>query len=116
MLKEGMQWLAEQRDAFLSRGVTYQRGVNSVGIRAMLARGEFQLVDEQTGLVRRVETRDFIVRREQLEKLGIFPPVPGDRMWVDGIFYEVNSVSGMPCWRTDDEHGVMVRVHALEVG
>lgn len=112
---EAMHWLAEQREVFLARDVSYQRGVNSVVLRAMFGRGEFQLADERTGLVRIVQTRDFIVRRQLMERLGLFPPVPGDRLWADGTAYEVNSVSGMPCWRADDEHGVMIRIHALEI-
>ena len=112
---DAMRWLAEQREVFLARDVSYQRGANSVDLRAMFGRGEFQLADERTGLVRIVQTKDFIVLRERMERLGLFPPVPGDRIWADGITYEVNSVSGMPCWRTDDDCGVMIRIHAMEV-
>jgi hypothetical protein len=122
MLGQGSAWLEDQRHKHLSRSVVYQRGEESIELAATIGRTEFEQVD-QSGMVNKIESRDFLVRRSDLI-LGGAPslPKPGDRIREtsdEQIFiYEVMSPLGgnEPPFRYSDPNRHTLRIHTKHVG
>ena len=83
LLERGSAWLQEQRHAHMSRAVVYERGADSVALNATVGRTVFEQVDEAAvGIIHRIESRDFLVRRGDLVLAG---PM-GDDGRLRGIF------------------------------
>ena len=60
MLKDGAEWLANQRRAFMTRTVTYERGNDSVELPATIGQTDFNLTDDYGAAIRYV-SRDFLI-------------------------------------------------------
>jgi len=107
------------RQAHLSRTVTYQRGVDSVGIAATLGSTTYEVADE-AGVIVQAKATDFIVSAEALV-LGGAPTKPqvGDRIRVPSgdkvLVFEVLDLGGAGHYRPSDPHGRMLRIHAKQV-
>ena len=125
MLGQGSAWLEDQRHKHLSRPVVYQRGEESIELAATIGRTEFEQVD-QSGLVNKIESRDFLVRRSDLILDGA-PSLPkaGDRIREvnsEHVFiYEVMSPlggpsGGEPPFRYSDPDRHTLRIHTKHVG
>ena len=122
MLGQGSTWLEDQRHKHLSRPVVYQRGEESIELAATIGRTEFEQVD-QSGLVNKIESRDFLVRRSDLILAGA-PSLPksGDRireMSGEQVFiYEVMSPLGgnETPFRYSDPNRHTLRIHTKHVG
>jgi hypothetical protein len=65
LLAQGAAWLEGQRHQHLTRTVMYERGANSVELATTIGRTEFEQADEY-GVVRRTESRDFLIRTADL--------------------------------------------------
>jgi len=122
LLEHGGAFLDGQRHAHMSRPVVYHRGDASVELGATIGRTEFEQADE-SGLIHRVESRDFIVRAADLD-LGDGPVLPraGDRihetMGPSVFAYEVTApgvAGGQPPWRYSDPYRKALRIHTKHI-
>jgi hypothetical protein len=119
LLEQGSAWLESQRHAYMTRAVVYVRGVESVELNATIGRTEFEQ-DTGQGGIRRIESRDFLVRGEDLILTG-GPALPkaGDRIreTVDSVtyVYEVMAPGGEPPYRYSDCYRRTLRIHTKHV-
>ena len=115
LLGKAAAWLDDQRVRHLSRPVTYARGEHSVEVQAAVGRTEFE-VDNGTGILEKVESRDFLIRTSDLVLGGQnVLPERGDRIreTKDGLtyVYEVMAPGREPCWRYSDPYRRALRIH-----
>lgn len=126
LLEQGATWLNQQRHEHLSRPVIYQRGEASVTLQATIGRTEHE-VENGYGVLEKVETRDFIVRAEDLVLNGsAVLPKRGDRIiephGADGeaaLTYEVmapGTRSGSSHFKYADAYRHSLRIHTKHVG
>ena len=119
LLEKGSTWLEDQRTRHLTRLVTYQRGTNSVGVKATIGRTLFEQADD-FGVIQKTESRDFLVLTVDLVLNGErVLPKPGDRvreMQGDQVFiYEVMAPGTEPPFRYSDAYRQTVRIHTKHV-
>lgn len=119
LLQQGAAFLDDQRHAHLTRTVTYERGAGSVDLAATVGRTVFEQADE-SGFIRKVESRDFLVRRVDLILNGsVTLPKGGDRVReADGSqtqVYEVMAPGGEPPFRFSDPFRRTLRIHTKHV-
>jgi hypothetical protein len=120
LLAQGAAWLEEQRHQHLTRTVKYERGAESVELAVTIGRTEFEQADEY-GVVRRTESRDFLVRTQDLVIGGAqVLPKAGDRIReTDGAtayVYEVMAPGSEPPYRYSDPYRLTLRIHTKHVG
>jgi len=111
-----VDWLDGQREAHLSRPVTYQRGGESIQIAATLGATSLEVVDDAGTTVRSPQT-DFIVSAAALVLGGIAAaPLVGDRISMPSggktLVYEVLALPDGRHYRPCDSGGRMLRIHA----
>lgn len=82
---------------------------------AKIGKTLFRTDDIASGVVMRIEQRDFIVRTADFAAIG--EPEKGDEIAWDGKLYLVSAPDGEPCWRwhTRQSHTQM-RIHAKYMG
>ena len=119
LLNTGAAWLEEQRHQHLTRTVMYERGADSVELAATVGRTEFEQADEY-GVVRRTESRDFLVRTQDLVIGGALAlPKSGDRVrettGATAYVYEVMAPGGEPPFRYSDPKRLTLRIHTKHV-
>lgn len=119
LLQHGAAFVDGRRHTHLTRTVTYQRGAGSVDLAATVGRTVFEQADE-SGFIRRVESRDFLVRRTDLVLDGSHTlPKAGDRVREpDGPqtqVYEVMAPGGEPPFRFSDPYRKVLRIHTKHV-
>ena len=119
LLQQGVDWLDQQREAHLSRPVTYQRGGESVEIAATLGVTSVEIADEAGATVQSPQT-DFIISADALVLGGVVvTPLVGDRVSVlsgdKTLVYEVLSLPDGRHFRRCDGSGRMLRIHAKQV-
>ena len=126
LLDRGAAFLDAQRHQHLSRPVLYRvggRGTDEKEVQATIGKTEFEQADD-AGLIHRVESRDFLVRTEDLD-LGAGPILPraGDQVretvGVGGtnvFVYEVNAPGGQPPFRYSDPYRRTLRIHTKYIG
>lgn len=123
LLEQAAGWLADVREANLSRTVEYCRAGLTVQVAATAGRTTFELEDS-TGVVHRLESRDFLVSADKLVLGGetVLPqagdrvrePVgaqTGGRMAGQVMVYEVLAPGGEDCWRFGDAYRRTLRIH-----
>lgn len=122
LLKRAATWLADRREALLSRPVTYARGNSSVEVPATVGKTVFRLDARDGSGVIVVATRDYLVRATDLVLNGA-PTLPrrgdqvresdGDRV----ITHEVSSPGGASGgeWRYSDPQRVTLRIHTQQI-
>lgn len=122
LLDRGSAFLEDQRHRHMTRPVVYRRGATTKELPATVGRTVFEQMDaDGTGLLRRVESRDFLVRAADLD-LGSGPTTPraGDQIREarDGrvLVYEVNAPGGEPPFRSSDPFGRTLRIHTKHIG
>lgn len=86
-------------------------GGGELPVRAVVGRTVFRSTDE-SGIWTRIETRDFIVPREQIPS----EPQVGDEIAFLGQTYEVLAPAGEPAWRWSDAFHTAYRIHAKHTG
>lgn len=120
LLEQGSAFLEDQRHRYMTRPVTYRRATDDVTLPATIGRTVFEQADDR-GLVSRIESRDFLMRAEDLVLAGA-PALPkaGDvvREDQDGrtFVYEVMAPGGEPPFRFSDPYRRTIRVHTKHVG
>ena len=119
LLRAGSDWLLDQLKTHASRTVTYERGVDSVDVPAVIGRTVFE-IDDDHGAIERFESRDFLVQAADLVLAGI-PATPerGDRVReTEGsvtYVYEVMAPAGQPHWKFSDAFRRTFRIHTKHV-
>ena len=119
MFKRGMAWLEEQRVGCMSETVTYHRGTDWVEVQATIGKTEFE-VDKGTGILQRIESRDFLILAADLILAGQeIEPQRGDRIREtcgDKVYvYEVLAPENEDCWRHSDPFKKTLRIHTKQV-
>lgn len=120
LLQQGVDWLDQQREAHLSRPVTYQRGGESVQIAATLGSTSVEVADDAGATVQSPQT-DFIISADALVLGGVVvTPQVGDRISVPSsgdktLVYEVLALPDGRHFRRCDGSGRMLRIHAKQV-
>lgn len=120
MLQKGAQWLSGKRHAHMTIAVVYRRGTESTELLATIGKTEWDQADE-FGIVRRFESRDFLVRSADLILGGVtVQPEAGDQVVETALggslVYEVMAPGGAPPWRYSDTYRSTIRVHTKHVG
>jgi len=120
MLDRGAAFLESQRHQHMTRSVVYRRGTDEKEVLATVGKTEFEQADD-SGLIHRVESRDFLVRTEDLD-LGAGPILPraGDQVretvGTNVFVYEVNAPGGQPPFRYSDPYRRALRIHTKYIG
>lgn len=122
LLEQGAQWLNDQQREHTSRMVIYQRGELNVEVPATIGRTVHD-VENTHGVIEKVETRDFIIRAQDL-LLGGSPisPQRGDRVketvGETTLTYEVMSPgtsTGSSHYRFADPYRLAFRIHTKHI-
>ena len=120
ILKDGATWLADQRRAFMTRTVTYERGNDAVDLPATVGQTDFNLTDDYGAAIRYV-SRDFLIAVADLVLNGTpTEPKRGDRIreTVGGVthVHEVMGPGGSDAdWRYSDPHRTTYRIHTKRI-
>jgi len=120
MLDRGAAFLESQRHQHMTRSVVYRRGTDEKEVQATIGKTEFEQADD-SGLIHRVESRDFLVRTEDLDLgAGLILPRAGDSVretvGTNVFVYEVNAPGGQPPFRYSDPYRRTLRIHTKYIG
>jgi len=124
LLQQGSAFLEDQRHKHMTRAVTYLRGGENGQVQATVGRTVFEQGD-QFGVVHRTETRDYLVRAQDLVLSGAqSEPKVGDRVrepsGTAALLYEVMSIGsgsgGEPPFRFSDPERKTLRIHTKFIG
>ncbi len=113
LLRQGSQWLEQQRRAHCSSPVTYRRGATELVINATIGRSEYEVEDDY-GVRLMVQVADFLILAEEFTPTFTEPQV-GDKIVSDSQVYEVMSLSGQGHYRWSDPYHTTLRIHSKEV-
>ena len=96
LLNDAMAWITDRLHAHASKEVVYSRGPDSVPVNATIGKTIFE-VDKGYGVNERAESRDFLIRTDDLVLNGSKTiPKRGDRITEDGLIYEVLAPGNEP--------------------
>lgn len=102
----------------MTGAITYERGSTSVDLDATEDGSDFEEMD-QDGVIHRIHSQDWLVRREDLEAAGITPQA-GDRIvkriGAASQTYEVMSPGGQQVAKDEDGRRYTIRIHSKQVG
>ena len=114
MLANGAAWLAGRLKAAASTTVTYVRGNSAGEVAATIGASAFEAAN-QSGVVERWESRDYLVSTDDLP---FGDPAHGDKIVeeIDGtsVTYEVATPRGVPPWHYGDAFRLIVRIHTKQ--
>ena len=112
LLEEGAHWLESQRNAWLSVPVEYLRWDGErLRVSASLGRTLFK-VENSYGTTIHVYSRDFLIAADVLPK----EPQKGDKIFYNGVEYEVLAPQDEPVWRWSGTTNHVRRIHTKEIG
>jgi len=114
LLRQGSQWLEQQRSAHCSSQVTYRRGAQEQALSATFGRTQYEVQDD-FGLVVAAHVTDFLVAAADFAPV-FGEPQPGDQIIADGVVHEVMSLGNQGHWRWSDPYRTTMRIHTKEVG
>lgn len=120
LLANAATWLAQQRTKHLSQPVVYRRDALIVTVSATIGKTEFE-VDDEFGVVQRIESRDFLILTSGLVLDGnVTLPERGDiieeQAGTQTLQYEVTAPGKEPCWRYSDLYRQTLRIHTKAIG
>lgn len=120
LLANATTWLAQQRTKHLSQQVVYWSETLSVTVPATIGKTEFE-VDDEFGVVQRIESRDFLILASDLVLDGnVTLPERGDiieeQAGTQTLQYEVTAPGKEPCWRYSDLYRQTLRIHTKAIG
>jgi len=113
LLRQGGQWLEQQRTTHCSSQVTYRREATELPVDATFGRTEYEVEDDY-GLRVGVQVTDFLILAEAFSPT-FDEPEAGDRIVADGVVYEVMNLAGQGHWRWSDPYRTTMRIHTKEV-
>ena len=111
MIRSGISALRMMQYEILADTVSFRHGLSAKEIRAIAGKTVFRSTNEYGNWVR-TETRDFIIRADQLDA----PPERGDVIVFDGREFEVLAPNDEPVWRWSDPYHTAYRVHTKNTG
>ena len=111
LLRQGSQWLEQQRTAHCSSPVEYRRPPGSATVNATYGKTDFEVADE-SGLTIGSHVWDFLILADELG----FDPQSGDVIAANGRQYEVMNLGGEGCWRWSDPYRQTYRIHTKDIG
>lgn len=112
VLRRALAALRATEEDLLGEDVEYRgAGATPVRVKAVLGKTAFSQRNDY-GTYVRIETRDFIVRRECLAA----EPQKGDEIAFGGRVYEVIAPNDEPAWRWSDPLETAYRLHTKLVG
>jgi hypothetical protein len=111
LLRQGSQWLEQQRDTHCSSPVTYKRDAVSYPVNATFGRTSYEVEDDYVATIQ-AHVVDFLILGESLP----LEPEPADVIVADGRKYEVMNLGGEGCWRWSDPYRTTMRIHTKDVG
>ncbi len=119
LLQEAAEWLGRQQQKHLARLVQYRRGDAALDLLATVGRTVFE-VDSGTGVLERIESRDFLIAAADLVFDGqVSVPRSGDQILetcgATTLVYEVMAPGHEPAWRYSDPYRVTLRIHTKQV-
>ncbi len=116
-LKTGERWLADMQKTWASETVQYARANAGSYMSATIGRSEFN-VEDISGAMLRVETKDFIIFASDLVlNSTAVEPAHGDRITEGGFVYEVSPPGpGINHWSWDGSHRNRYRIHTKLIG
>jgi hypothetical protein len=119
VLAQSSAWLESKRHELRTVPVSYVRGEATVVLQATIGRTVFEQQGEY-GVLERTESRDFLVRTEDLVLEGTATlPERGDRVReTDGgkaFVYEVMAPGKEPQFRWSDPYRRTLRIHTKQV-
>jgi len=114
LLRQGNQWLQQQRTAHCSSQVTYRRDATEILVDATFGRTEYEVEDDY-GLRVGAQVTDFLILATDFTPT-FGEPEAGDQIIADGMVYEVMSLAGQGHWRWSDPYRTTMRIHTKEVG
>ncbi|QDU71044.1 hypothetical protein [Mucisphaera calidilacus] len=109
LLRQGAQWLEQQRTTCCSSPVAYRRPPDSVTVNATYGKTDVEMADE-SGLTVRSHVTDFLILASELG----FGPKQGDQIVADGRVYEVIYLAGEGPWRWSDPYRTTFRIHTKD--
>ena len=114
LLRQGGQWLEQQRTAHCSSPVTYRRDAAELQVDATFGRTEVEVEDDY-GLRIGAQVMDFLILAEAFSPTFDHPQA-GDQIVADGVVYEVMNLGGEGCWRWSDPYRQTCRIHTKDIG
>ena len=118
LLRQGGQWLEQQRTAHCSSQVTYRREATELVVNATFGRTEYEVEDEGSGGGLRVgaQVTDFLILADDLSPV-FDEPEAGDQIVADGRVYEVLAFGpDLRGWRWSDPYRTTMRIHTKDIG
>ena len=121
MLQDGATWLAGQLQTHAGRDVVLRRqGQSPTDLTGTVVMHEYDVVDEETGIVFTVLSYDWMFTASEYQVTGVqVPPLPYDRLEEtlagSSIAFEVMGLGKKPCWEWLDTSGIMLLVHSKKV-
>jgi len=114
LLRQGSQWLEQQRTAHCSSPVEYRRPPDAYTVNATYGKTDVEVADE-SGLTITAGVWDFLILADAFLQEG-FEPEPGDVIAASGRRYEVMNLGGQDCWRWSDPYRQTYRIHTKDIG
>jgi len=104
----------------MTREVEYRRGAEAATLQATIGRTVFDQQD-QFGVIQRTESRDYLIRAQDLVLGGEqTTPKTGDRIVEviddEPLIYEVMAPGDEPPWRFSDPGRITLRIHTKFIG
>ena len=113
MLSDGVKWLLNTLEAYVSRTVTFRRGATSAEITVILGRSEWEQQQSDGSTIRMI-TRDYIYNGAELPTFGL--PQRGDEIVDEDGAYQILPTAGMQCVRYLDTRQLGLRMHTKKKG
>ncbi|MGE0606560.1 MAG: hypothetical protein AB7O62_05475 [Pirellulales bacterium] len=110
LLHASATWLADQLKTHAAREVVYQRGNQSVVVKATIGKTAYELLDANN-VVTTYESRDYLIRAEDLVLGGTTLPEPGDEVLEDSQTFVVLPLPNEEHFRFADPYRVLLRIH-----
>jgi hypothetical protein len=123
LLRQGSQWLEQQRTAHMTSPVTYRRaGQADAEVLATWGKTDLEVADDY-GATIRTHVIDFLILADALWQEG-FEPQAGDVIvapstgsgQATGRKFEVMDLAGQGCWRWSDPYRTTFRIHTKDTG
>ncbi len=120
LLAEAAERLNTVRKAHMATSVVYSRVANSVTVSATLGNTSYETSDVN-GITVQTKMLDFIVATVDLVLAAAqVLPESGDEIRLvqgsDTLVFEVLPIGDTKHYRMSDPHGVMLRIHAKQIG
>lgn len=113
MLSDGVNWLLDTLEAYVSRTVTFRRASSSAEITVILGRSEWEQVQSDGSTIRMI-TRDYIFNGEEIPNFGI--PQRGDEIVDSDGVYQILPTGSLQCLRYLDTRQIGLRIHTKKKG